>query len=493
MNKLWIAAPVILLVAAAPYFTGPQAEQALQAGTAEINQYFKESGLPLKVAGVSYTKGFLSSQAINRVELTETLEGKADSSYCIELTTKLNHGYLSLIKGQWGDAKTTIRPLTEQSACALGALYTSEKQFADFYQKSFDVDGPAILNAHFSFSGGADIDFTVHPFDIDETMDSETINVSVKQLQGNFDVSSDWDSFTFNLNWPGMKAEGHSKTDTFAFSLGNYAAVGEQTLAYPNLWVGSVVQTLGEFKVHNDGAENVNMGFDSLEMIGDTSIEDDKLRSSAQLSLEGIAADSNNLGDFSLNLDISQFDAKALDNLMGTIKELIATLQQAGNPEVKLDFDQATLAQDIKTIADSGIIEIKSLDYSIGDNSAYLDGAFNLADLQPVPANVLIENPLMLINHLKVTLNAELDEALVRDIVNLITELDSEFEGMDAETKTQFREQMMMQFTQFAQNFTQSSYLLYDADKSRYKTTLTFKNGEARVNDQPFGIPNLGG
>ncbi|MBU6954761.1 MULTISPECIES: YdgA family protein [unclassified Hahella] len=496
MKKIWLAAPIAVAVAAAPFVIAHKAEQNFDAGVQDVSSYLAFNGLPVELTVQKYEKGFLSSKAINRLQLSPEFQSMmgtgGDQPVCLDLVTEIKHDYMTLLKGGLLTATTRVMPLQNQADCGLAEVFTSEKELADFYTQQFGEEGPFTIESAFKIDGSNTITFSSKPINVDKEEEGKSIKINVTPMQGVIGVSPARDHVVANINWQGLNVAAHNGEKVGDVKVGSYTLKMEANQILEHLWAGSSEQVISDIKIGSEDGQNFSVS--TITLKGKDTIAENLLSSAAFINVNDMLYDGMDVGSMALNLSFNNFETEATNRLVGVIKQINTQATASTDPDqflTELENQKDIIVGDLITLAKKADIKIDKWELKLGENSFNANADLRMDGVDQLSADVLKEQPQVLMANVLLNAEGKLDEALVSSYADVMVAAQSKTMELTDEDKAQMKEMLLMQFSNMAQMYVQMGLLNYDEASSQYSAKVGFAKGGLTVNGQPFN-PNGG-
>ncbi|WP_041598789.1 YdgA family protein [Hahella chejuensis] len=496
MKKIWLAAPIAVAVAATPFVIAHKAEQNFDAGVQDVSSYLAFNGLPVELTVQKYEKGFLSSKAINRLQLSPEFQNMmgtgGDQPVCLDLVTEIQHDYMTLLQGGLLTATTRVMPLQNQADCGLAEVFTSEKELADIYIQQFGEEGPFTIESAFKIDGSNTITFSSKPVNLDKEIEGKSLKINVTPMQGVVGVSSTRDHVVANINWQGLNVTAHNGEKVGDVKVGSYTLKMEASQILEHLWAGSSEQIISDIKV--GGEDGQNFSISAITITGKDTVAENMVSSAGSVNVNDILYNGMDAGSMALDLSFNNFETEATNRLVGIIKQINAQATTTTDPDkfmAELENQKDAIVADLITLAKKADIKIDKWELKLGENSFNANADLRMDGVDQLSAEILKEQPQALMANVLLNAEGKLDEALVNSYADIMVATQSSKMELTDEDKAQMKEMLLMQFSNMAQMYVQMGFLNYDEASAQYNAKVGFAKGALIVNGQPFN-PNGG-
>lgn len=469
MNKWAGVVVTVLLIAAgfvgAAYWSGQRAEHWYQESLAEASK-----NPNVKLHTVSYQRGWLSSQAVTRVEplMPEASEiGMPNLAFAIRQA--IYHGPLPLA----GLGVSGV-PMTPTGAVVRITLDAESSAWTRELKKLYGGQEPLVAVSQIDFDGASTTQVTMPPLTLSNVEDLKSLKFS--GLQGQFQLAPHGTAISGGMNisnlelvgQPAASSDGKTAGD-IQVNLGDITMTTQQRKGDFDLLFGDSSFKVGELRI-TDPAAKTPVIFKNLKMTANAAphpqnpkqVNVDMVFGADQFTIEPWSGVGNlrllmnnldgatigRLEQWQQEVTANPNDPQAIDDLLKELKALLAA-----KPEFILD-SQAKLAQ--------GDWQGKlTLNFQDFDDSALLQGTEGLLK------QVLVKG----------VADINVYKTLAESVLIALNKQSVQTAGDDKAVQQLAAQQVAQQL----QGMTAAGFLRLEAD--HYKTTARFEQGKLWVND----------
>ncbi|MBE2895403.1 YdgA family protein [Pasteurellaceae bacterium HPA106] len=466
MKKRYIALTLAVVLGGAwlggSWYSGKllaeQYPQLVERVNSEFAQVSLTSPYKLEYKTTKYNKHLFTTAIENQLVVTDTQENK---SYTVPFKILVEHGPLPLSRLMtlhWLPvmASGNIELLNDPSISPIFAATNDKTPLKGDFTVGYDQTVAQTLNfAAINYrSEDGQREFTSTPFKF----------ISDTDLNGIGKVETQIDSISItSLASDGLDGD----SSPFKMTLSNVAVKSDyQPTEYKNIGVGTQKLTLDSLDLFDSTQADAKAFFSlkNLDANGDVTLDNDSVNVRSKLQADKVVLSGQDLGKLFYDIAFNHLDAKALDELMATIRNaqnmdearLEHALQSAGmaffqhQPELKL--------------------QPFSLTNSVGENKVTADIAFAQADWQ----KALMKGKVLSLFD-RFAINADVNKPALTETVKALNMIDEDADAKTALSQAQADVDEMLQ-SAVAEN------ILQKQSDEHYTLELKLDKGELKLN-----------
>lgn len=483
MKLVWILAPVGAAILMSPLVTKPIVMKQIDSAAIEVDR--NVNGLGLTMEQRTQDSGFLSSSIVTRIQSIEAI-GQQNQEICLDIKTDVSHSFLDILQGNMASATTTLLPMSVQDEnCNIRQIFEDNDLLSDFYAKNYGDKSPIIVGSAYGILGSTQGSFELLPFKIDIPKNDQgkgSATIESTKIIGNVSASSSLDSYTFDMEWKGFSALIENDSGPIKARVKGMTVKGDQYLAYENIWLGEINQKLTDISVsHMAGAEVTKYSLPEIDISSEAFEDKNGIQSRTKIQINDI---NENLGDFGMDLSMSNLDPEALSSISTILDDLI---NNNGFQNTSLNGQEETLISLGQTLLKKAQFDINSIKYELDNQAVEFTGMLKAQEVGLVTLDQIKQNPMQLIEminfKLKGTVDKGFSEALSGPAAKVMTSSSAESDVEIESAKADFQ---MMLDGQLA-NAVGMGFAVENGEK--YESEIIFEKGVATINGHPMQLP----
>lgn len=484
-KKLLIGASIVVIaLGAEPYVAGTFAGERIFGNTDNINAYLHKQSAPAKITQQRYQRGWSTSEAIDRVVITDPKSGK--DLMCVDLKTQVNHGLTALFRGHWFEGDTRIVMTSGKEApCGLQTVFRDNPEAEQKLAKALGTESPVTIETFGALTGGVTLKASTQAYPSAPTADKQDWKVT--PVNATVNIGAGGDHYNYQINWGGMHAPADSKgmMKSELIGIGNIAMHGEQTRWKGNLWTGIMAADIKDVDYRLDArGQMLDARYNSIRFSSNSNIKDGKLAAEFQVAGGDLMVQGLSFGRFDAVVradDIQAADVEQFSREVSELSEKKIWKHDASPAEKFRAIPPKTLGVLIAALAPAKLT-LKEFSYSLGKATAEVKGDAAWPGLEAVAPKALQDNPALALDKLQAHANGVIPSALINAFGDTSAQMATTVGGVPADqfnaVATRTRQALRQQFDAWVIN----GFLTKDTSNGNYGFSLSFDKGKFTLN-----------